>query len=106
VTSPDTKTDQPPDSSKMEPESPVRVPATLLISLAGATLMLVLFAWMAREVLRGDAENFDQSVRMWVHQYASPTMTPGRDGCVPGLEVASRRSVAGSSCGRSHDAGV
>ena len=75
MTSPDTKTDQPPDSSKMEPESPVRVPATLLISLAGATLMLVLFAWMAREVLRGDAENFDQSVRMWVHQYASSTMT-------------------------------
>ncbi|HEV2988904.1 MAG TPA: phosphatase PAP2 family protein [Candidatus Angelobacter sp.] len=59
----------------MEPEPQVQVPATLFISLAVAILLLVLFAWMAREVLRGDAENFDRSVRMWVHQHASSTMT-------------------------------
>jgi undecaprenyl-diphosphatase len=70
-----TTTNLQPANTKMEPESPVTIPATLLVSLAGATLMLVLFAWMAREVLRGDAENFDTLVRMWVHRYASPTMT-------------------------------
>jgi undecaprenyl-diphosphatase len=62
-------------NSEMESEPQAQVPITLLISLAAAILTLLLFAWMAREVLRGDAENFDHSVRMWVHQYASSTMT-------------------------------
>ena len=70
-----TTTNLQPTNSKIERESKVTIPATLLISLAGATLTLVLFGWIAREVLRGDAENFDRSVRMWVHQYASSSMT-------------------------------
>jgi undecaprenyl-diphosphatase len=60
---------------KPEAESKALVPATLLISLVSATLTLVLFAWIAREVLGGHAERFDLSVRMWVHQFASATMT-------------------------------
>ncbi len=64
-----------PRSTEAEPESKALVPATLLISMVAATLTLALFAWMAREVLRGDAENFDLSVRMWVHHYASASMT-------------------------------
>jgi undecaprenyl-diphosphatase len=71
----DTTTNLQPGSGAMEPESRVLVPATLLVSLLAATLTLVLFAWTAHEVLRGDAERFDLSVRMWVHQYASATMT-------------------------------
>ena len=70
-----TTTNPQPADSATGTESQATIPVTLLVSLAGATLLLVVFAWMAREVLRGDAEIFDASVRMWVHQYASPTTT-------------------------------
>jgi undecaprenyl-diphosphatase len=71
----DTTTVLLPEIVEAHPESRALVPATLLVSLVAATLTLALFAWMAREVLRGHAENFDLSVRMWVHQYASASMT-------------------------------
>ena len=47
----------------------------IVASLAVAVLALFLFAWMGSEVLQGDTQHFDQTVREWVHGYASPGMT-------------------------------
>ncbi len=49
--------------------------ATVLLSLALAVLSLFLFAWIANEMREGDTARFDQAVRSWVHQFASPGMT-------------------------------
>lgn len=73
--SPDAKPNTRPPSPALEPELKVLLPATVLVSLTAATSTLVLFAWIAQEVLRGRTEKFDLFVRTWVHQYASPTMT-------------------------------
>ena len=71
----DSTTNSQPNRPEAEAELKALVPATLLVSLVAATLTLVLFAWMARQVLQGHAERFDLSVRMWVHQSASAAMT-------------------------------
>ncbi|HZU33536.1 MAG TPA: phosphatase PAP2 family protein [Candidatus Angelobacter sp.] len=47
----------------------------VVASLAFAVLALFIFSWLGGEVLRGDTQHFDQSVRNWVHQFASPGMT-------------------------------
>jgi undecaprenyl-diphosphatase len=47
----------------------------VLISLAVAVLCLILFGWIAEEMLHGDTLRFDMSVRTWVHQLASPALT-------------------------------
>ena len=47
----------------------------VVLSFAIAMLCLVSFAWLGREMLAGDTLRFDQSVRAWVHQLASPAMT-------------------------------
>jgi undecaprenyl-diphosphatase len=49
--------------------------ATVLLSLALALLSLFLFSWIAHEMLEGDTARFDQAVRSWVHQFASPGIT-------------------------------
>jgi undecaprenyl-diphosphatase len=49
--------------------------AAIVASLAVAVLALFLFAWLGSEVLQGDTQHFDQTVRNWVHQFASPGMT-------------------------------
>jgi undecaprenyl-diphosphatase len=49
--------------------------ATVLLSLALAVLSLFLFSWIANEMREGDTARFDQTVRSWVHQFASPGMT-------------------------------
>src|SRR5215467_1301401 len=49
--------------------------AAVIASLAAAVLCLFLFAWLGREVLAGDTLRFDESVRSWVHQFASTGMT-------------------------------
>jgi undecaprenyl-diphosphatase len=46
-----------------------------LVSLAAAVLALLLFSWLAHEVFEGDMGRFDDSVRGWVHQFASPPLT-------------------------------
>ncbi len=68
-------TDLQPVANEQGPDAKITIPATLLVSLVGAILTLVLFSWIAREVLKGDAEHFDLVVRNWVHQFASPAMT-------------------------------
>lgn len=47
----------------------------ILVSLAVAILCLFLFAWLGREMLAGDTLRFDNAVRSWAHQFASPHMT-------------------------------
>jgi membrane-associated phospholipid phosphatase len=47
----------------------------ILASLAIAILCLFLFAWLGREILAGDTLRFDDAVRGWVHQFASPGLT-------------------------------
>jgi undecaprenyl-diphosphatase len=49
--------------------------AVILGSLAASVLALLLFSWLADEVFEGDAVRFDNFVRAWVHQFASPTLT-------------------------------
>jgi undecaprenyl-diphosphatase len=46
-----------------------------LLSLILAVLSLLLFSWMANEVREGDTTHFDLSVRNWVHQFFTPSLT-------------------------------
>ena len=46
-----------------------------LISLGVAVLSLFLFAWIAENVSHDRTANFDHSVRMRIHEYASPGLT-------------------------------
>jgi undecaprenyl-diphosphatase len=57
------------------PKPTVFFETAIVASLAVAVLALFLFAWIGSEVLAGDTQHFDQSVRGWVHQYASADMT-------------------------------
>jgi undecaprenyl-diphosphatase len=45
------------------------------LSLVAAIAALLLFAWMAEEVLESGTLHFDDNVRASVHQYASPSLT-------------------------------
>jgi undecaprenyl-diphosphatase len=49
--------------------------AAVILSFGVAVLCLVLFAWLGNEMLAGDTLRFDNAVRSWVHQFASPAMT-------------------------------
>jgi undecaprenyl-diphosphatase len=49
--------------------------AWLTLSLAGAIVALVFFSWLASEVLEGETGAFDEAVRTFAHNYASPTLT-------------------------------
>lgn len=51
------------------------ITAVLLTSLAAGVGALVLFTWIAEEMMEGATARFDMSVRMWVHGFASPGMT-------------------------------
>jgi undecaprenyl-diphosphatase len=64
----------------MEREVPAPVPspsmrAAILASLAAAVLALWLLWWLAEEVFEGDTLRFDNAVRAWIHQFASPSLT-------------------------------
>lgn len=67
-----------PELPGIEREAPVPVPSmrtAILGSLAAAVLALLLFSWLADEVLEGDTRRFDDSVRTVVHHFASPLLT-------------------------------
>ena len=49
--------------------------SVVIVSLAVAVLTLFLFAWIAEEMAEGVTAGFDLSVRSWIHQFASPSMT-------------------------------
>jgi undecaprenyl-diphosphatase len=62
------------------PKPTVLFETAIVISLAVAVLALFLFAWIGSEVLEGDTQHFDQTIRSWVHQYASASMTRAMTG--------------------------
>lgn len=49
--------------------------SVLFLGLAGAAGALFLFAWLAEEVLEGDTEAFDETVRAFVHGFAGEWLT-------------------------------
>lgn len=49
--------------------------AFLIASLAVAAGALLLFGWLAEEVIRGDTNQFDATVRGAVHNHATPLLT-------------------------------
>lgn len=57
----------------------MRLPAqsyrTLIGGLLVAALALILFAWIAEQVLRGGTRQFDEEVRALVHRHAGPART-------------------------------
>jgi undecaprenyl-diphosphatase len=64
-----------PGGSAATQEPIVFFEAAIVISLAVSVLSLFLFAWLGNEMRQGDTLRFDESVRNWVHQFASPGMT-------------------------------
>lgn len=72
------------------------ISAVVLMSLAVAVGSLSLFTWIAEEMLEGETARFDQSIRMWVHGFASLALTRtmiaittlGSQGLIVGLVVA------------------
>ena len=57
------------------PKSPPMLETVTLVSLGVAVLSLFLFAWIAENVSHDRTANFDHSVRMGIHEYASPGLT-------------------------------
>jgi membrane-associated phospholipid phosphatase len=66
-----------PDSSARPVDSRTRrvLLRAIPLSLISAIVALLLFAWMAEEVLESGTLHFDDNVRAAVHQYASPSLT-------------------------------
>ena len=52
-----------------------RLMSPLILSYTSALAALVLFEWIAEEVLEGDTIHFDQTIRAFVHGLASPGLT-------------------------------
>ncbi len=48
---------------------------SLLLALAVAIGGLIFFGWLTEEMSEGDMRGFDDAVRSFVHQYASPVVT-------------------------------
>src|SRR5207249_8123542 len=61
------------------PEKPIRKPpvlgAALFGSLAGAFGALLLFSWLAQDVIASQSRSFDLNARLWIHQHANPALT-------------------------------
>jgi undecaprenyl-diphosphatase len=51
------------------------ISVVLSVSLAITALTLILFSWIAEEMLEGDTLLFDASVRGFVHSFSSPGLT-------------------------------
>jgi undecaprenyl-diphosphatase len=52
-----------------------RWPAVIPVSLGLSIASLVLFSWLANEVLRKHTDRFDDTVRSVIHDFASPALT-------------------------------
>jgi len=51
------------------------VGSILFLGLASAVSALFFFAWLADEVLEGDAKMFDETVRLYAHGFANESLT-------------------------------
>lgn len=49
--------------------------AFLLATLAAAVGALILFGWLAEEVMKGDTNQFDATIRGAIHNHATPLLT-------------------------------
>jgi undecaprenyl-diphosphatase len=47
----------------------------LILGLLAAAAALLFFGWLTGQVIEGDTRQFDDQVRLLVHQHASPTLT-------------------------------
>jgi membrane-associated phospholipid phosphatase len=56
------------------PQPTVFFEAAIIAGLVMAVLALFLFGWLGTEMLRGDTQHFDATVRGWVHGFSSPAM--------------------------------
>ena len=61
--------------TETKPEPIAFFEVAIIISLAVAVLCLFVFVWLGREMRAGDTLRFDQAIRNWVHQFASPGLT-------------------------------
>jgi undecaprenyl-diphosphatase len=59
----------------MEKSEKLNTGLLLLGALLAAVAALFLFGWLAEEMLEGDTQNLDMSVRNAVHQHAAPALT-------------------------------
>lgn len=59
----------------MKKPSSARAGASLLAGLAIAVLSIVLFAWLANEILENETLRFDGAVREFVHRESNPELT-------------------------------
>lgn len=66
---------EPPVSTETRPEPIAFFEVAIVISLAVAILCLFVFVWLGREMRAGDTLRFDEAIRNWVHQFASPGLT-------------------------------
>lgn len=64
-----------PRGAQVAAEPVVFFEAAIVISLAVSVLCLFIFVWLGREMRAGDTLRFDEAIRNWVHQFASPGMT-------------------------------
>jgi undecaprenyl-diphosphatase len=60
---------------EQSPKPVALISAVLIASLAAAVGSLVLFAWLAEEMREGATVSFDNGVRVWVHGFASSSVT-------------------------------
>ncbi|HKR97031.1 MAG TPA: phosphatase PAP2 family protein [Candidatus Angelobacter sp.] len=66
---------EPHASTEIKPEPIAFFEVAIIISLAVAILCLFVFVWLGREMRTGDTLRFDETIRNWVHQFASPGLT-------------------------------
>ncbi len=64
-----------PAGTEIAAEPVVFFEAAIVISLAVSICCLFLFVWLGHEMRAGDTLRFDETIRNWVHQFASPGMT-------------------------------
>jgi undecaprenyl-diphosphatase len=65
----------PPEPLPTEQEAQRLMTAALIVGLLAAAAALLLFTWLGREVLEGEALRLDARLRMLAHASASPTVT-------------------------------
>lgn len=68
------ETSVPPEQPDSAPEERT-ISVVLLASFFASLFMLLLFAWLAGEVMEGNAQAFDDGIRTAVHAHASPILT-------------------------------
>lgn len=64
-----------PTGSEIAAEPVAFFEIAIVVSLAVSVLCLFVFVWLGREMRAGDTLRFDEAIRSWVHQFATPGFT-------------------------------